>query len=108
MKSGPSSRRSDCASAGARAAPAGLHLHDLRAELASQLSEAKVPVEQVRDALGHSSITMTNAYLRSRSSLRDAYQRRTQHQARKRLKVIKGNGPRLAYDDQQLAKAASL
>lgn len=85
----------------------GLHLHDLRAEFASQLSEAKVPVEQVRDALGHSSITMTNAYLRSRSSLKDAYQRRTQHQARKRLKVIKGNGPRLAHDDSPIAKASS-
>jgi integrase len=85
-----------------------LHLHDLRAEFASQLSESKVPVEQVRDALGHSSITMTNTYLRSRaSSLKDAYRKRTQHQARKRLKVVKGNGPRLAHDDQQLGKAAS-
>ena len=84
-----------------------LHLHDLRAEFASQLSESKVPVEQVRDALGHSSITMTNAYLRSRASLKDAYRKRTQHQARKRLKVIKGNGPRLAHDDSQPVKAVS-
>jgi integrase len=65
-----------------------LHLHDLRAEFASQLSEAHVRVEQVRDALGHSSITMTNAYLRSRSSLKAAYQKRTQHQARQRMKVV--------------------
>ena len=72
----------------ARAKVADLHLHDLRAEFASQLSEANVPVEQVRDALGHSSITMTNTYLRSRGSLKDAYQRRTQHQARQRLKVV--------------------
>jgi len=28
------------------------HLHDLRGEFASQLSESRVPVEQVRDALG--------------------------------------------------------
>ncbi len=66
----------------------GLHLHDLRAEFASQLSESKVPVEQVRDALGHSSITMTNTYLRSRASLKDAYRKRTQHQARKRIKLV--------------------
>jgi integrase len=66
----------------------GLHLHDLRAEFASQLSESKVPVEQVRDALGHSSITMTNAYLRSRASLKDTYRKRTQHQARQRMKIV--------------------
>jgi integrase len=65
-----------------------LHLHDLRAEFASQLSESKVPVEQVRDALGHSSITMTNAYLRSRASLKEAYRKRTQHQARQRMKIV--------------------
>jgi integrase len=65
-----------------------LHLHDLRAEFASQLSESKVPVEQVRDALGHSSITMTNTYLRSRASLKDAYRKRTQHQARQRMKIV--------------------
>lgn len=72
----------------ARAKVYDLHLHDLRAEFASQLSEAKVPVDQVRDALGHSSITMTNAYLRSRSSLKGAYQKRTQHQARQRMRVV--------------------
>ena len=65
-----------------------LHLHDLRAELASQLSESKVPLEQVRDALGHSSITMTNAYLRSRARLKGAYRTRTQHQAPKRIKLV--------------------
>lgn len=52
------------------------------------MSEAKVPIEQVRDALRHSSITMTGAYLRSRASLNDAYRKRTQHQARKRIKLV--------------------
>jgi len=33
----------------ARAKVTDLHLHDLRAEFASLLSEANVPVEQVRD-----------------------------------------------------------
>ena len=65
-----------------------LHVHDLRAEFASQLSESKVPVEQVRDARGHRSITMTNTCLRSRASLEDAYRKRTQHQARQRMKIV--------------------
>jgi hypothetical protein len=47
-----------------------------------------VPVEQVRDALGHSSITMTNAYLRSRAKLKEANRKRTQHQARQRMKIV--------------------
>lgn len=52
----------------------GLHLHDLRAEFASSLAEARVPIEQVRDALGHSSIGMTNTYLRSHTkALTKAY-----------------------------------
>jgi integrase len=50
-----------------------LHLHDLGAEFASQLSEAKVSVEHLRDALGHSNISITNTYLRShRKGLRQA------------------------------------
>jgi integrase len=67
-----------------------LHLHDLRAEGASQLSEAGVPTEQVRDALGHSSITMTNNYLRSRArTLHQAFNRRAAKQARERLRRVK-------------------
>jgi integrase len=67
----------------------GLHLHDLRAEFASQLSESKVPIDQVRDALGHSSIKMTDTYLRSRKGrLTEAYRKRAQHQARKRMKLV--------------------
>jgi integrase len=54
-----------------------LHLHDLRGEAGSQLLEAGVPIHEVRDALGHSSTTMTSAYLRTRvNSLEDAYRRR--------------------------------
>lgn len=66
-----------------------LHLHDLRAEFASSLAEAKVSVEQVRDALGHSSIGMTNTYLRSRTgALTQAYKKRTAHRARQRMRVV--------------------
>jgi integrase len=43
-----------------------LHLHDLRGEAGSQLLEAGVPIHEVRDALGHSSTTMTSTYLRTR------------------------------------------
>jgi integrase len=50
----------------ARAPVENPHLHDLRAEAGSQLLEAGVPLHDVRDALGHSSTTMTNAYLRTR------------------------------------------
>jgi integrase len=51
-----------------------LHLHDLRREFASQLSDSNVPVAQVRDALGHSNITMTSRYLGiSREGVRSAY-----------------------------------
>jgi transcriptional regulator with XRE-family HTH domain len=61
-----------------------LHLHDLRAEAASQLSEAGASDKDVRDALGHSNTSMTSAYLRSRrTSLRDAYAKR----ARKALRL---------------------
>jgi integrase len=85
-----------------------LHLHDLRAEFASQLSESNVPIEQVRDALGHSTITMTNTYLRTRlGALKQAYQRRSQQQARKRLKVVRGNGPQLAHGDSNASRAGS-
>jgi integrase len=42
------------------------HLHDLRGEAGSQLLEAGVAIHEVRDALGHSSTTMTSAYLRTR------------------------------------------
>lgn len=39
--------------------------------------EAGVPIHDVRDALGHSSTTMTSAYLRTRvNRLAKAYQRR--------------------------------
>jgi integrase len=66
-----------------------LHLHDLRAEFASQLSESKVSVEQVRDALGHSNISMTSTYLRSHAkSLTKAYKQRTAHRARQAMKRV--------------------
>jgi integrase len=64
----------------ARAKVTDLHLHDLRAEAGSQLLEAGVPIHDVRDALGHSSTTMTSTYLRGRAdSLTQAYQRRAAH-----------------------------
>jgi integrase len=69
-----------------RAGVTDLHLHDLRAEAASQLSEAGASDKDVRDALGHSNTSMTSAYLRSRrTSLRDAYAKR----ARKALRLAR-------------------
>jgi integrase len=66
-----------------------LHLHDLRAEFASQLAESKVSVEHVRDALGHSNISMTNTYLRShKKALTQAYKQRTTHRARQAIKRV--------------------
>jgi site-specific recombinase XerD len=39
-----------------------LHWHDLRHEYASPLVERGVPLAQVRDLLGHASITATERY----------------------------------------------
>jgi len=39
-----------------------LHWHDLRHEYASRLVEQGVPLAQVRDLLGHASITTTERY----------------------------------------------
>ncbi len=90
-----------------RAKVENLHLHDLRGEFASRLAESKVPMHQVRDALGHANLSMTSAYLRSRTdSLDEAYAQLDRHEARKRMKVVKSNGPRVAHDDQDIAKAA--
>jgi integrase len=66
-----------------------LHLHDLRREFASQMSEAGVPIQQVRDALGHANITMTNTYLGlNRDEQKQAYKQRTAHRARQRMKAV--------------------
>ena len=39
-----------------------LHLHDLRREFGSRLAKVAA-LHEVRDALGHSNVTMTNTYL---------------------------------------------
>ena len=39
-----------------------LHWHDLRHEYGSRLVESGVPLAQVRDPLGHASITTTERY----------------------------------------------
>jgi integrase len=50
-----------------------LTFHDLRSEYASRLVERGVPLSQVRDLLGHSSIVVTERYDRQvLASLRDA------------------------------------
>ena len=73
-----------------RAKVKNLHLHDLRGEAGSQLLEAGVPIHEVRDALGHSSTTMTSTYLRTRSnSLAKAYQQRDVHRARKAMRLAR-------------------
>jgi integrase len=52
----------------------GLHFHDLRGELASSMAEAGVPITQIRDVLGHGSVTTTDGYLRNRiGATDDAY-----------------------------------
>jgi integrase len=87
-----------------RAKVQNLHLHDLRGEFASRLAESKVPMHQVRDALGHANLSMTSAYLRTRTdSLDEAYAQLDRHEARKRLKLVKAIGPRLAHDDEKIA-----
>ena len=74
-----------------RANITGLHLHDLRAEAGSQLLEAGVPLHHVRDALGHSNVTMTSTYLRSRTdALSDAYKRRDVHRRRQSMRLAQG------------------
>jgi integrase/recombinase XerD len=55
-----------------RANVVNLHLHDLRAEFGSRLCESDVPLHIVRDALGHSNVSMTSTYLRSRTDSLDA------------------------------------
>jgi len=49
----------------------GLHFHDLRGEAGSRMVELGRPVHEVRDALGHASVTMTDTYLRARTSALD-------------------------------------
>jgi integrase len=62
----------------ARANIAGLHFHDLRREAGSKLLETPgVNVTDVRDFLGHSSVTMTNRYLATTTlRLREALKKR--------------------------------
>lgn len=72
-----------------RAKVTNLHLHDLRREFASQLSESNVPIHEVRDALGHANISMTSTYLGiSKTAKSRAYRKRTAHRARQRMKVV--------------------
>ena len=49
-----------------RAKITDLRFHDLRGEFASRLVEKGVPLSQVRDLLGHSSIVTTERYDRQR------------------------------------------
>jgi integrase len=78
--------RATCRRAGVK----NLQMRDQRREFASQLSESKAQIEVVRDALGHSSTTMTNTYLASgRDSVSRAYSQRTAHQRRLAMRKIK-------------------
>jgi integrase len=52
------------------------------------MAEADIPLHQVRDTLGHSSLTMTSTYLRSRTdSLGEAFD---QLQRRRKIALVKG------------------
>src|SRR5262249_35669921 len=50
-----------------RAGISGLRFHDLRREFACRLLETRAELHDVRDFLGHASITTTSRYLRSSS-----------------------------------------
>jgi integrase len=50
-----------------------LHFHDLRAEFASQLLEQGKTLDQIRRLLDHSSLLMTQRYLRSRGLIFEDY-----------------------------------
>ncbi len=52
------------------------------------MAEGDIPLHQVRDTTGHSSLTMTSTYLRSRpDSLGDAFD---QLQRRRKIALVKG------------------
>lgn len=74
----------------------GLHFHDLRREAGSRLLETPgVSVTDVRDFLGHSSVTMTNTYLATTTlRLRDALRKRDEARTN------------LAQTDQDVSAAA--
>ena len=71
-----------------RAKVTNLHLHDLRREAASQLLEAGAKIHEVRDALGHSSTTMTSVYL-GVTGLEKAYRQRHAARTRQRMRAVK-------------------
>ena len=66
-----------------------LHFHDLRREFGSTLKDLGVPLADIRDALGHSNVTMTNTYLAAESqSVKKAIMKNAAHRARKQMKVV--------------------
>jgi integrase len=73
-----------------RAKITDLRLHDLRREAGSQLLEAGASVVEVRDALGHSNLSMTSRYLGlQKDGLKRAYQKRAVHRARQQMRRVK-------------------
>lgn len=59
-----------------RAGIKGLHWHDLRGEMASRMLEAGVNVREIKDILGHSSVSVTERYLRPRvGSFQEAFRK---------------------------------
>lgn len=70
----------------------GLAFHDLRAEAGSELLEAGVDIKKVSEALGHTTITMTQDYMRGRvGSLRDAFEQRDAARAAKAKRARKAS-----------------
>lgn len=59
-----------------RAGSVGLHLHDLRREAGSRWLDAGVPLQVVRDWLGHTSVAQTSTYLATTLSTQHAAMRR--------------------------------
>jgi integrase len=69
----------------------GLHFHDLRREAGSRWQDAGVPLQTIRDWLGHSNISQTSTYLAStRQGSQDAM--RQYERARALLEIASSPG----------------
>lgn len=88
-----------------RAGIAGLNFHDLRAEHGSQMLEAGIDLKKVSNALGHTTIGMTQRYLRSNEGEEDVvYGKLFEHRARNTPRST--DAPEHEADDTRKTKTA--